>query len=105
MLWANCPIAVPVCASTEGGQTPPGAPLNASKLQICRMHRDRGSANPNLSPWGNQGCVTNPPRGNGLLRTGVQISAGSHPRSVDTLCVPSKHREGCSTFYSWEIIP
>lgn len=104
MPWANCPIAVPVCASTEVGQTTLGAPLNASKLQISRMHRGRDSAN--LSPWGNS------PKGNGLRRMGVQVSAGdgweahgSPPLFSVHTCVPRKHMEECSRLYSWEPIP
>lgn len=61
------PIAVPVGAGMAGGggrysQDPP---LNASKLQICRRHRNRDSANPNSSSWGNQGCAINPSKGTG----------------------------------------
>lgn len=46
----DCPIAVLVGTGAERGRYPQEPPLNASKLQIFRRCRDRGSANPNSSP-------------------------------------------------------
>lgn len=71
--------------------------MNASKLQICKRHRDRDSANPNFSPWENQGWGINPTKGNWTLRLRVQVGAGDGweapappPLFYGCVCVPSE---------------
>lgn len=39
----DCLIAVMVGAAAEGGRYPVEPPLNASKPQVCKRHRDRDS--------------------------------------------------------------